>query len=248
MIDIHAHILPEVDDGSDSLETSLEMANMAVMSGVTAVVATPHCNIPDDECIQDAEEMRYAVRAFRKELEDHQIPLRIYEGMEIFGAENTVERFRRQELATLNRSVYPLVEFPFMYYAGEATGLLRSLISLGLRPIVAHPERYDYIQEDPALLNIWFSMGCYLQVNRGSLTGRFGEQIEDLSLAMLDRGFVSFIASDAHSSEFRTTWMRDVKELTEDMMGEDYAHRLLFDNPSHMLRNLIIEREDPIWF
>ena len=248
MIDIHAHILPEVDDGSDSLDSSLEMADMAVMSGVKAIVATPHCNIPDGECIRDAQMMHEEVIAFRKALADYQIPLRIYEGMEIFGAENTIDRFLAKELTTLNRTVYPLVEFPFAYYADEATDLLRGLISLGLRPIVAHPERYAYVLNDPSLLNLWFRMGCYLQVNRGSLLGRFGEQIEDLSLSMLERGFISFIASDAHSPEFRTTWMQDINEMVTEEMGEEFAHTLLSVNPSRMLSNLDIERENPMWY
>lgn len=248
MIDIHAHILPEVDDGSDSLESSLEMADMAVRSGVKAIVATPHCNIPDGECIRDAQMMHEEVLAFRQALSEYRIPLKIYEGMEIFGAENTVERFYAKELTTLNRTVYPLVEFPFAYYADEATDLLRDLISMKLRPIVAHPERYDYVLQEPTLLNRWFSMGCYLQVNRGSLLGRFGEQIEDLSFSMLERGFISFIASDAHSPEFRTTWMQDVKEMVTEEMGAENAHVLLTVNPSRMLSNLNIEREDPLWF
>ena len=248
MIDIHAHILPGVDDGSQSLETSLEMARLSVQSGVSAVVATPHCNIPDDECIKDAETMRRAVADFRRELQKNDIRLQIYEGMEIFATEDMVDRFYARELTTLNGSVYPLVEFPFAFFAGEATGMLRSLISIGLRPIVAHPERYEYVQEDPALLHIWFSMGCYLQVNRGSLTGRFGEQIEELSLSMLERGFISFIASDAHSPVFRTTWMEDVRDLVTEHMGAKYASLLLSKNPSRMLKNLEITREDPLWY
>ena len=248
MIDIHAHILPGVDDGSVSLESSLDMADIAVSSGVRAIVATPHCNIPDDMCIRDAEAMRKAVRAFRNALDRYRIPLTIYEGMEIFGAENTVDRFYTKELTTLNRTAYPLVEFPFMYYEDEATDLLRRLIAMGLRPVVAHPERYEYIQEAPVILNTWFRMGCYLQVNRGSLLGRFGGQIEELSLAMLDRGFISFIASDAHSPDFRTTWMHDVKELVTEQTGPDHAELLLSVNPSRMLQNLEIRRETPIWF
>ena len=248
MVDIHSHILPGVDDGSDSLESSLDMARLAVQSGVTAMVATPHCNIPDDICIRDAETMRRAVASFRAELKKNDIPLRIYEGMEIFATDDIVERFYARELTTLNNSVYPLVEFPFDFFAGQATGILRSLISIGLRPIVAHPERYIYVQEDPALLNIWISMGCYLQVNRGSITGRFGEQIEELSMSMLERGFITFIASDAHSPVFRTTWMEDIRDLLTAHMGAKYASEILSRNPSRMLKNLEIARENPLWY
>jgi hypothetical protein len=197
MIDIHAHILPGVDDGSPSMEDSIEMARLALQSGVRAMIATPHCDLPGVHCVA-ARDIPLRVDLLTHALREAGLPLRIYPGMEIFGTPQTAERLKSGALCTLASSRYPLIEFPFADYGPEATDILHSVLRLGLRPIVAHPERYAYTQTQPQLLSVWVSMGCLLQINRGSLLGRFGERAETLAHRMLERGFVSFVASDAH--------------------------------------------------
>ena len=251
MIDIHAHILPGVDDGSPSLESSLEMAALAVESGVHTVIATPHCNLPDelsDTGGLDAAGVRRHIDALRRELSREGIALRLCPGMEIFGTMQTAQRLRAGTLCTLAGSRYPLIEFPFTDYAEEATEILESVLHLGLRPIVAHPERYRYTQRQPQLLNLWMDMGCLLQVNRGSLLGRFGEREEELSHALVGRGFAAFVASDAHSSVVRTPWMRDVWELLSREYSPETAHALLEGNPARVLQNQEINIPEPDWF
>lgn len=248
MIDIHAHILPGVDDGSRDIGDSLMMASMAVQSGVSGIIVTPHCNIPGDNCVSGATEMRQSLTYFREALSDNEIPLELYEGMEIFGTPEVAEMMQEGILCPLAGSVYTLIEFPFSNYADEATAILESLLDLGLRPVVAHPERYYYVMEDPQILNEWFDMGCYLQANKGSLQGRFGPRVEALAHSMVQRRFVSFIASDAHSSRTRTTWMEDIFTLVENRYGREYAVQILNDNPDRLIRNLDISRKTPVWF
>ena len=251
MIDIHAHILPGVDDGSPSLESSLEMAALAVESGVRAIIATPHCNLPDelsDTGGLDAAGVRRHIDALRRELSREGIALRLCPGMEIFGTMQTAQRLRAGTLCTLAGSRYPLIEFPFIDYAEEATVILASVLRLGLRPIVAHPERYRYTQSQPQLLNLWTDMGCLLQVNRGSLLGRFGEREEELSHALVGRGFAAFVASDAHTPVVRTPWMRDVWELLAQEYSEQTAYALLEGNPARVLNNQEINIPEPDWF
>jgi protein-tyrosine phosphatase len=168
--------------------------------------------------------------------------------MEIFGTMHTAQRLRSGMCCPLAASHYPLIEFPFSDFADEATEILDSVLRLGLRPIVAHPERYRYIQLHPQLLNLWTDMGCLLQVNRGSLLGRFGEREEALGHALIERGFAAFVASDAHSPVVRTTWMRDVQALLTEEYSEETAHALLEENPMRVLRNQEIELPEPDWF
>ena len=160
----------------------------------------------------------------------------------------TRRKLRDGRLCTLASSRYPLIEFPFHDYGLEATELLGRVLDLGLRPIVAHPERYRYAQEEPRLLNLWADMGCLLQVNRGSLLGRFGPRAEALGSSLVARGFAAFVASDAHTSVVRTPWMRDVQEL----LRREYSHRsarlLLEENAERVLRNETIEMDEPDWF
>ena len=248
MIDIHAHILPGVDDGSPSLASSLEMARLALESGVDAMIATPHSNLPEGDEMLWADALARRTEELSAALAEERVPLRLYAGMEIFGMPDTADKLRDGRLCTLASSRYPLIEFPFHDYGLEATELLSRVLDLGLRPIVAHPERYRYAQEEPRLLNLWADMGCLLQVNRGSLLGRFGPRAEALGSSLVARGFAAFVASDAHTSVVRTPWMRDVQEL----LRREYSHRsarlLLEENAERVLRNETIEMDEPDWF
>lgn len=242
VIDLHSHILPELDDGSQSLEESLAMARVAVDSGVTAVAATPHC------MEGRAREVDSAWRLLAEALEVMEIPLKLYEGMEIFGTRDTLRLLREGKLFTLNRSRYPLVEFGFQTSGEEETRILGDLLQAGFIPVVAHPERYRYIQQEPELANKWKRMGCVFQVNRGSLLGRFGRNAQAMALELVDRGFAAAVASDAHSPQMRTPWMADVRDLLLKRYPESMVRDLLVRNPDRILKNELLSPAEPEWF
>ena len=248
MIDIHSHILPGLDDGSPDWETSLEMAMLAMESGVTAIVATPHYAAygPQSRCRRDL--VLKAVEDFRRILADEGIPLKVYPGMEIFGTPEVPDLLRSGRLLGIAGRKYPLIEFPFSGYGEQATVLLDELCREGFRPIVAHPERYRYIQEDPSLLNLWVQMGCLLQINKGSLLGRFGRRETALSYALVQRGFAFAVASDAHSSSTRTTWMEQVQGLLTEDFSPSTAHTLLTSNPERLLSGGLLPPAQPDFF
>lgn len=248
MIDIHAHILPFLDDGAEDWDCTLEMARLAADSGVMAVVATPHCGLPGQELEGRAEAVREQTDLLSAKLQQAGIRLAVGTGMEIFGTPDTAELLCRGKLITLNRSRYPLIEFPFLDYAPQATRILASVLDAGFRPVIAHPERYQYTQADPTLLNLWSDMGCLLQLNRGSLQGRFGRAAEVLSWAMVNRGFAFVVASDAHSPSTRTTRMKEIRALLETERSAHEAARLLLDNPRLLVSDADIDFPDPIWF
>lgn len=242
MIDLHCHILPQLDDGSRSLEESLAMARLAAQCGVTAMAATPHC------ADGGAREIRDRVLLLREALEDSGIPLRLYMGMEIFGTRDTARLLRSGKLLTLNGSKYPLIEFSFQGTGERETDILKDVLQAGFQPLVAHPERYAYIQEQPQIINYWKDMGCLFQVNRGSILGRFGSGARDMGLELVSRGFASVVASDGHSSRMRTPWMEDVRSFLEQEVSPAAAEWLLKNNPSLILRNQPLEPAEPEWF
>jgi len=242
MIDLHSHILPELDDGSQSLQESLAMARMAVNSGITAMVATPHC---DHDRTRD---VRAAWLLLREALKESEIPLKLYPGMEIFGTADTVRLLKEGKLLTLNGSDYPLVEFAFDTSGEEETRILSNLCKAGYRPIVAHPERYSYVQRNPKLMNQWFRMGCLIQVNRGSLLGRFGSRARTMALELVERGFATVVATDAHSFRKRTAWLWDIRELLEREVSPLCAKTLLLENPRKILKNEQLLPIEPEWF
>lgn len=242
MIDLHSHILPGLDDGSQSLWESLEMARLAAQSGVRAMVATPHCTFGHGQ------EVRKAWELLRDALRETGIPLKLYPGMEIFGTADTVRLLQAGELFTLNGSRYPLVEFQFLSSGEEETKILRDLVTAGYRPVVAHPERYVYLQQEPELINLWVRMGCLLQINRGSLQGRFGENARELAFALVDRGFAAAVSSDCHSSKRRTPWMEDVCQMLSRNFSPRAAQYLLQRNPALILQNRQLPPMEPDWF
>ena len=242
MIDLHSHILPEQDDGARSLSDSLAMARMALDSGVKVMVATPHC-VGDR-----ARETYEAWELLREALEESRLPLQLLPGMEIFGTPDTARLLREGKLFTLNGSRYPLIEFPFHSDGTEESRILHSVCKLGYRPLVAHPERYAYIQDNPEILNWWCRMGCLLQVNKGSLLGRFGYRAQETANELLERGFATVVASDAHGVRMRTPWMQEVRQLLSEEFSPKYARKLLWENPGKILKDEEILPAEPEWF
>ncbi len=242
MIDLHCHILPDLDDGAQSLRQAVEMAAMAAASGTTAIAATPHC------AFDRRKEIYTSWQRLQRALEQENIPLQLLPGMEILGSADTAQLLRQSRLLTLNDSRYPLVEFSFGTDGQQETHILQQLLSAGYRPLVAHPERYAFLQEDPQLINLWARMGCLFQINRGSLLGRFGNGAQALAFSMLDRRFVTAVASDAHSSQFRTPCMQDVQQLLRTEFSPETATQLLETNPRRILQNKPLPPLRPEWY
>ena len=242
MIDLHSHILPGMDDGARNLEESLRMADLAVRSGVRTMVATPHC------AGDRREEVQECLAYLRAGLRDAGIPLKVYAGMEIYGAPDTAQLLRDGKLLTLAGSRYPLIEFPFHSDGTEESRILHSVCKRGYRPLVAHPERYQCIQDNPEILNRWCRMGCLLQVNKGSLLGRFGYRAQETALELMERGFATVVASDAHGIRMRTPWMREVQQMLSEEFSPQYARKLLWENPGKILKDEEILPAEPEWF
>lgn len=242
MIDLHSHILPGLDDGAANLNQSVEMAKIAVDSGIRGMAVTPHC--ADDRRI----DIRSAMLLLRDTLQEAGIPLILYPGMEIFGREETAQMLLEGRLLTLNNSRYPLIEFNFSGTGELETLILQSVVDAGYVPLVAHPERYTYVQQNPLLLNKWREMGCLLQVNRGSFIGHFGEHSRELAYEMTARGFTTVIASDAHSNQHRIPWMQDVRSILDRNISPLAAQYLLRQNPLKILKNEELSPMEPDWF
>ncbi len=242
MIDLHSHILPGLDDGARNLGEAVEMVRMAADSAISAIVTTPHCS--DDRC----GEIRAGLRILREAVKELELPVHLYAGMEIFGTWQTARLLSEGKLLTINGSRYPLVEFSFRTSGAQETRILEQILRAGFTPVVAHPERYEYIQYDPRLMNLWYQMGCRFQVNRGSLLGRFGEGPRRTALELVERGFAAAVATDAHSSRFRTPWMADIREFLRQEFSAEAAAWLLEENPRRILRNEQLPPAEPEWF
>ncbi len=237
MVDIHCHILHGIDDGAENFDISFEMAKLALESGTTKIIATPHANIPDTDYVNTSATILEKVKSFNEALTREGVPLKIYTGCEIFAAGDFIKLLKKGQLLTLNNSNYVLVEFDFFEHYASVFAKLEELLSEGFVPIVAHPERYAFVEENEECINVIKNMGCLIQCNKGSVTGRFGRAAKFISHEMLVREQVDFIASDAHSSRMRTPILTDAYQIVNELYSKAYAD-LLFDiNPRKILNH-----------
>ena len=234
MIDIHSHILPGIDDGAADIYDTLEMALMAVNSGVKAIIATPHCNIPWSDGNYLGREYREALKKARDAITSERMPIKILSGMEVFVTFDLPDLIREGRILTLNHSDYLLVEFDF----GEDPEFVDIMISrikeLGITPVIAHPERYDFIKEDILFAKRLVKAGCILQANKGSFLGHYGNRSESTAFEMVKSGLVHVVASDAHSPVARTPYMHDARRAIKEFCDTS----ILFEkNPEKICLN-----------
>ena len=243
MIDIHTHILPGIDDGADSLDEAYEMALMAVRSGVKVVIATPHSNQRIDFGEAERRQQERVFRELKQVLIQENVPLRLYHGMEIWSSIDMVEKIKSGKLITLNKTPYVLIEFAFDEEPWWIEAILEELKGAGLIPIIAHPERYYCVQDEPELLYEWRGRGALAQMNKGSILGRFGREIERTAEILLRKHLFTCIASDAHHAHIRTTDMRELQYYLQNHYSLMEQDRLLRQNPLSILQGIAIKNK-----
>ena len=237
MVDIHTHILPGLDDGAQDLYDTLEMVRVAAQSGVTAMVATPHCNIPgayqnyfDDRYIKKVQQVREAVH--------HEgLPVQILPGAEAFGTADLPQLLQEGKIMTLNQSRYLLVEFDFNEDPEFVQNLIEQIHHLKAIPVIAHAERYRFVQRDPNLVYQWRKKGYPIQINKGSFQGKFGRKAAETAYLLMNYHLVSVVASDAHSPHVRTPYMRQVYEELFLEYPESYLEMIFRENPRRICQN-----------
>ena len=236
MIDIHCHIVPWIDDGAENARTACEMAEHAYRSGVRAIVATPHCALNILRPNLRGKLYNTQIAMFRALLKQHDIPLQILPGCELYASTpNLRYLLENKRIVTLNHSRYLMSEFNFGASAREIDDALGLIARFGYIPVVAHPERYRALQEEPRLAEKWFANGYILQLNKGSLLGRLGAGAERLALHLLHHGLVHVIASDAHDSRYRPTGFQTLLSRLDRYCAPEYIDLMLKINPQRII-------------
>ncbi len=237
MIDIHCHIFPNVDDGSGNMNDSIEMAVLAAQAGTKGIVVTPHCNIPESYKNHWATDLKDGFDALCAEIARRNIPIKLYPGQEIFLSAGFMELLNEGQLIPINWSKYLLVEFDARESAPVAYRKLQQIIAEGYIPIVAHPERYEFVREESDSIYRIKDIGGLIQINRGSLNGSFGYRAMNTAMEIVGTYQADFVASDAHSQYSRTPYLADAHELICEKYSADYADLLLKVNPQRVLEN-----------
>jgi protein-tyrosine phosphatase len=229
MVDIHHHLLPGLDDGSDSLETSVAMAALAVAEGITHVVCSPHAN---SHYIFEPEINAVKTEQLRARLAAEKIPLTLGSGCDFHMSFDNVQHAQTDPARfSINHLAYLLVEVPDYGLPPGLTETFYDLQLAGLTPILTHPERNPTLQREPSRLKDWLRSGVLIQVTADSLTGHKGKVAERMAHSLLADRWVHFLATDAHNLTTRPPRIRQAHDLVASKYGASYAHALCVTNP-----------------
>lgn len=218
MIDLHCHLLPGIDDGAQKIEDSLAMARYAVSQGITHLLCTPHHN---NGRYQNEKKMIIpAVHSLQEVLNQEKIPLTLLEGQEVRVTGEIMKELAEERLQFIDlKQTYLLLEFPTMDVPAYAEPLFFELRMKGIVPIIVHPERNAKFRENPDLLIPYLEMGCAAQLTAPSIVGVFGKSIKKTAQEMIERNLVQMVASDAHSVNKRTFYLKEAYAEIEKICG-----------------------------
>ena len=232
MIDIHSHILPEIDDGPNSLSGSVEYVKMAYEEGITVMFATPHAMDGVYQCTP--KQILFQCFLLGQELKKKKIPVTIMPGSEIRLSYDVVSQYEKKNLVLLNNSDnYILLELPPVFILEGVLHIIDLFVDRGITTIIAHPERNTTIIKNPDVLSRLIYGGALMQITAMSLMGNFGKRIRKISETMVKNNTVTFIASDIHPG--RKFMMQDAYKKTSKLKDEKTAERIFLKNPKKIM-------------
>jgi protein-tyrosine phosphatase len=246
MIDLHCHLLPGVDDGPETLEESLAMAQAAYEDGIRTVVVTPHAysSYWRDSRLgkSPAEELEEKTLWLEGVLAQAGFALRLYPGMEVDLDLNLVSRLGDGRVRPLHRGPYFLLELPFFQYPLYAPQVIFQTQLHGWKPILTHPERYAYVQENPGMITTLVQRGILVQVMSGSLTGDAGPNSQRTAEWLLRHNLAHVLASDGHRATGpRAPLLSRAVEIAAGIIGEERAHSMVTEVPQRILAGESLE-------
>ena len=244
MIDFHSHILPNIDDGSRSIEETFNLIKEAKNVGFDAIVSTSHymenyyeTNVPEREVW---------INAIYENLQVKNIDIRLYLGNEIYLTENIIKLLEEGKASTINDTSYVLFEMPLNAEPLNLYDIVYEMMQCKLVPILAHPERYSFVQKDPELIYDLIQKGVLMQANYGSIIGQYGEKAKMIVRKFLKNNMIHFLGTDVHRQN--TIYPRISECLAEinSLIGEEKLEELSNENPLLALKNKRIDIAEPI--
>ena len=234
MIDFHNHIIPNLDDGSKSIEMSLSMLKEAQSQGITDVINTVHFQHPKlyakntsyDFVINEVKKMEEIAHS-------NNINIKIHPASEVFFQFNLID-ILDNPITTFGNNKYMLIEFNTLSFPKDYEYELYKLQLRGITPIIAHPERYRGIQKDVKLAKKWIERGYLVQIDCASILGGFGKNVQAAAIKLLQNGLCHLVGSDAHNDRNRNFMLKDAYLVAERIIGSE-AILLVQDNPKKIM-------------
>ena len=234
MTDIHNHLLYGIDDGSKTIEESIDVLKDMEKCGYTDIILTPHY-IDGSKYSNPKKDNLKRVEVLKKELKKNNIDINLYLGNEIYIDEDISELLINNLISSLNNTKYLLIELPM---SGDYVGyqeLFKDLINKGYKVILAHPERYLAFQDDYDLIYELIDMGVLFQCNIDSLVGKYGPYAKDMLIDLLIDGQVSFLATDIHHKKHDYKVWDEAREIALKFISAEEYNILVNVNPSKLI-------------
>jgi len=234
MIDIHSHLIYGVDDGSNSLETSINILENYSKKGITDIILTPHY-ITESRYTSTRIDNYYILKKIEKELKNRGININIYLGNEIFIDNNIYNLVIDGKISTLNNSRYILIELPMSGIYSDYIDIFSDLIKIGFKVVLAHPERYNSFQKDYSLIKELNDLGVLFQCNLGSYIGEYGKEAKKTIKMMSNDKLISFIGTDIHREKNYSFINKGIKKMAKYYTKEELDD-ILINNPKNILK------------
>lgn len=243
MIDVHSHILPCVDDGARDIEETFKILNEACDAGFSDIFATSH--YIDGEYEFNKTDREFIIEALTNKINEEGLDIKLHIGAEGYISNDFPKLIQAGCVPTLGNSKYVLFELPLRAKVMYTEEVINKLLQIKLIPVIAHPERYELVQDDPNIAIDWVEAGALLQCNYASIIGRYGMKAKETLLKLLDANAVHFLGTDNHRSSSVYTRMDEIKKEFRRKIGRDKLYELSEINPRSILNNEEFEIEMP---
>lgn len=242
MIDIHNHILIDIDDGPQNKEEAIGLLKQAIRNGVTDIVATPHHYSgdffsPKNKIIEKTKEINEII-------EEQHLEINVHPGQEIRINGDLLTELHMEISIPLNQTRYVLIEFSFTEIARFTEDLFFNIQMNGYTPIIAHPERCRPLMKDLNKLHEMIEKGALAQITAASVSGALGKSLQETSLKLIGHDLIHFVASDAHHETMRPFMLKEAYQIIEERLGAVYVEKLQ-KNADAILNSKEIVRTPP---
>jgi protein-tyrosine phosphatase len=232
VIDIHCHILPEVDDGPKSWEVSETMCRMAAQDGIEHIVATPHSN---DRYFYDREYLSTVLETLVERIGP--MP-KLSLGCDFhLSYDNMQNALRHPDRYCIGATRYLLVEFSNFSISAQVDDWFTQIHDRGITPIITHPERNPILQQNPQRVLKWIELGCAVQVTASTFTGFWTVRARQIADFLMKENAVHFLATDAHETQRRVPILSNARKVVAKEFGEERATLLVESNPAAVVND-----------
>lgn len=235
MVDLHSHILPNIDDGSSSALETFMMLKEAEKSGFTDIIATPHYILEATE--QNKQDVINQIKEINQAAREQGIHVKVHPGEEIYAVPNLTELIAQDKIITLNLSKHILIEFAMHDKPRFMENLIFELCNLGYIPVIAHPERYDYVKDNVNIVSDLQNMGALIQCNYGSLIGKYGHTAQKIVIKLLKNKQVDFMGSDCHRAGSVYDDMVQATKKLKKIVDDNYFEVITTNNAKRIVLN-----------